>query len=272
MQIMEVFEMDISPLRAKYNELRTEVYEKASLLTKYDDTPADQLPEDKSMLYLQDCPVECPDGSIKTYSGKIILDPLNDDLSSLDIEEKCADGSEARYVFEKAAKKESVLKKTDTHKLKAEIIKTNSGPPEVILEEIRFVESSLAPEIETKSESLKNSILKFADQVKTLNDSENDKDKSKKIISISNVSLTSDEGAKVFVSGKIITDSVDGDYSAIDLKVMQENKVQSKFYYAKGTDYNYFKKQEEDTIESTQIFDKGGPKLVLFTEKHLFNL
>jgi hypothetical protein len=265
--------MDISSLKAKYDALRGEVHHKAQILKGLDGESADEIPE-KDDLFIRDCPVQC-EGSVRYYSGRLVRGGP-EELKALDIEEKTSEGDRARYVFEKTESDgmtmERVLKKTDSHKLKAEVHEKDSEAPRVLLEEIRFVEAGLSPDIEERSENLKHTILDLADRVKGLNAAGGGGDKSPEEITLNNVAVPSDEGTVLIVSGKIIREPADGAYSTIDLAVSGDNRPRVEYYFARSKDYDFYKRAEDDEKESTQIFDKDGPKLVLFTEEHQFSL
>ncbi|GEM_PF-2039507 len=266
--------MDISSLKTQYESLRTEIQNKASLLKSLDGSPEDAIPE-QGDLFVKDCQLQCG-GEMKLYTGRVVLQGKDGAFQAADIEEKSADGSTARYLYEKKVDSdltsERILLKTDTHKLKADVIERKSGPPEVTLEEIRFVEAQNAPEIDERSEKLRKSVLEMADRIQVINDTGPDLDKSPDVISIKDAAISSQDGIPLTVSGKVVRDAAQGSYSTIDLTVSRNGEETEAFYFSRGSDSDYCKKTECDRMESAQIFDRAEPKLVLFSEENRFSL
>jgi len=262
--------MDISSLKTQYESLRTEVQNKANLLKSLDGSPEDSIPEEGD-LFVKDWQMQCG-GETRLFTGRVVLQGGDGAFQAADIEEKASDGSTTRYLYEKKADAERILLKTDTHKLKADVQQKTSGPPEITLEEIRFVEAQNAPEIERRSESLRKSVLEMADRLQVLNDSASDLDKSSDVISIKDAAMPSEDGSSVTVSGKVVRDSAQGAYSSIELIVSRNGEESEEYYFSRSTDSDYCKKTESDRMESAQIFDRAEPKLVLFSEEHRFSL
>jgi len=266
--------MDISSLKTQYESLRTEVQNKANLLKSLDGSPEDSIPEEGD-LFVKDWQMQCG-GETRLFTGRVVLQGKDGAFQAADIEEKASDGSTTRYLYEKKAdadkSSERILLKTDTHKLKADVQQKTSGPPEVTLEEIRFVEAQNAPEIDRRSENLRKSVLEMADSLQGLNGTASDLDKSPDVISIKDAAMPSGDGASVTISGKVVRDSAQGAYSSIELIVSRNGEESEEYYFSRSTDSDYCKKTDSESMESAQIFDRAEPKLVLFSEEHRFSL
>lgn len=266
--------MDISSLKTQYESLRSEIENKASLLKSLDGGPEDNIPEEGD-LFVKDCQLQCG-GETKLYTGRVVMQGQDGVFQAADIEEKSGDGAVTRYLYEKKADSEltteRILFKTDTHKLKAEVVERKSAPPEVILEEIRFVEAQNAPEIDLRSEKLRKSVLEMADRIQLINDTGADLDKSPDIISIKDAAISSQDGRTLSVSGKVVRNNGQGTYSTIELTVSRNGEDTEEYYFSRGSDSDYCKKTESDRMESAQIFDRAEPKLVLFSQEHRFSL
>jgi hypothetical protein len=264
--------MDISALKNQYETLYREVHQKADLLKKLDDSGADAFPEASGDLFVRDCQIE--GDTSRVYSGRVAFNPSDGSLNTVDIEEKAADGSVVRYKLDReqgdTANQSVLVKKTDTVKLKATVLEKPSSPHMITLEEIQFVEAALAPEIDTKSEQVKGTVLEMAKIVESLDISESDSDKADNIIIVKNATATSPGGESISLAGKVVRDPSTGGYSTIELMGTMSDNRNIEFYFSRSNDFDYYKKADESATESTQIFEKGGPRLVLFTQEHRF--
>jgi len=266
--------MDISSSIHRYEALYREVQQKAELLKDMDGSPADAFPDDSGDLFVRDCPAG-PDAST-TYSGRVAFNPGDGSLRIVDIEEKAADGSTVRYKLDSTEGGDSsqsvLLKKTDTMKLKATVLQKPSSPREVVLEEILFVEAALAPEIDTKSEQVKSAVIGMAQSIEALGNSGPESGKTEMTIQVNNAIITTPGGEHISLAGKVVKDPSGTGYSTIELMGTMSNNRNMEYYYSRSNDFDYYKKADDTLSESTQIFEKGGPKLVLFTQEQRFTM
>jgi hypothetical protein len=263
--------MDISSLKNQYESLYREINDKAEIVKKLGgDNPV----ADTGDIYVKDSAL--PGDEHKVYTGRIVLNPGDGSVQTADIEEKSADGSTARYQLERSTSdditKSSLLKKTDTQKMKAVTVEKPSSSPEVVLEEMQFVEAALVPEIDSKSEHLKAAVLEAARTVEKPGNAECETGTAPGETIVKDAVLSMADGESLHLSGKVVKDPASGEYSMIDLMGTREKKHPMEFYYTKSKDYDFYKKADETAMESTQIFEQGGPKLVLFSQTNRFSL
>lgn len=257
--------MDINSMKSKYEGLKGEILTKGRNLAKVDNTAADLSP-DPGDVFVQNYNLESSDGGKVAVTGGVRLEN-GGAPSHIDLEETAPDGAKARYVFDKDTKDGATaslyLKKTDILKQKATVMEPSDKPATLKIEETNFVESALSPQIEERSEKLKGQVLDAAESVALLDNSDADKDKRPGIINVDKAVAFSPKSGKQVFSGTVER-SADGErFDKVEIADTQGNE----YYLTKTSNYDFYKKAAPDSMESTQIFDKGGPKLVLFQEE-----
>jgi len=265
-----VVPMDVSPLKAKFDSLRGEVAGKGDALARLDNSPEDQFPE-KGDVFVRDCPAG-EEG--KSFTGSLQLNRETGRPAMIDLEETAPDGSRTRYLYKEEKSEDSTtatfLKKSDTHKLKATLTEKPGSLARVRMEEINFVESALNPEIESRSEAVKKSVVDAGSSVEMLDNTDLDRNKAPGVVQVENAPVFSPGGGKREFTGTV-TAGGSGGFSQIELVEGVKGEPQAEYYFVSRKDCDYYKKSGINREESTQIFDREEPKLVLYQEDTLFH-
>ena len=258
--------MDVNSIRTKYQNLKNEVISKGKPLQKFDGTDSDIYPE-KGDVFVKDQQVAGDNGKPLTYSGNVRSDS-GGNITRVDIEETTPDGNKNRYVYDKGSIGETLTKKTDTEKVKVDISLEPDSTMKAHIEETTFVEAALNPEIDGKSEKLKGSILDAAYSVELLDGSDQDMDKNPGVIKLENARVFSVGGSNRSFSGSVVKDKSGKGFEKIELTENKGEANETEYYFTKTNNYDYYKKSTADSSQSSQVFEEGGPKLVLYQEEN----
>ena len=261
--------MDINSLRIKYQTLKSEVLKKGEPIQKLDGSEHDMYPE-QGDVFVKEHQLSTDDGKTLTYTGNVRSNS-DGSIARVDIEESSGD-SKSRFVYDKGSLGETLTKKTDTLKMKVDVSEEPGSAKKVRMEETNFVEAALNPEIDSRSEKLKSAVLEAASSVELLDNAENDKDKTPGVIKLEDALVFAANGSKRHFSGTVVKDKEGTGFEKIELLEKNGEAGETEFYFTKGSDFDYYKKTTPQTAESAQIFEKGGPKLVLFQEEMEFEL
>ncbi|MDQ7825519.1 MAG: hypothetical protein RDV48_22155 [Candidatus Eremiobacteraeota bacterium] len=260
--------MHIASFAEKLNSLTSEVASKAKIIASLDGSTHDAIQEEGD-IYVSELPAD--HGG--TITGRVLCAGGTggmDSYQAVDIEEKNPDRGSARYQMEKKDHGEhsefTILKKTDTHKLKATVLERPSEPASVVLEETQFVEAALAPEIDSLSEELRKEVRQVAEAVIGADNTALDSESAKGTVNINNATVKIADGKTLEVSGHVMCDP-SGILCSAELTGKLPEGGATEYYFVRGSDSDFYKKSAGPRMESAQIFEKDGPKLILYSEE-----
>ncbi len=257
--------MDAGGIRAKFNNLQNRVAGKGREVLKFDDKEQDLFPGPGDV-YVRDVPTR---GDV-TMTGVVQKNLKTGDFNRIELEEK-GHGGKVQYKYslkeEKGSRSKTVLMKTDTRKETGILTRRDNGQDTISFEEMIFFESAVSPQLESRSESIKEKVQNVAQWVNLLDNTPADLDPAPGSVMLDGTKVFGPKGSMGEFSGRVTRDPSDGRLSSVELSVAVEGKFAGEYHLVTNDNFDYYKTASPDEAKSTQIFDKNGPKLVLLTEQ-----